>query len=111
MVIVMAVPADGAIKITRMLYFLPPMARGRGKAMIAAFAVEYYRYNGQSEEPLSRLASARLLVRSFCLWADQSAGMSRGLEQHNLQIPTLEAVVRILPYFCFWKMGQTALTD
>jgi hypothetical protein len=27
------------------------------------------------------------------------------------QMPTPEAVVRILPYFCFWKIGQTALMD
>jgi hypothetical protein len=27
----------------------------------------------------------------------------------NLQMPTAEAVVTILPYFCFWNTGQTAL--
>lgn len=41
MVIVMAVPADGAIEFARILYFLPSIARVRVKPMIAAFAVEY----------------------------------------------------------------------
>jgi hypothetical protein len=78
MVIVMAVPADGAIELARMLYFLPSMARVRVKPMMAAFAVEYCRHNGQSEEPLSRSTGAHLLDRSFRLRADQSAGMSKG---------------------------------
>ena len=49
MVIVMAVPADGAIELAKMLYFLPSIARVRVKPMIAAFAVEYWRCNGQSD--------------------------------------------------------------
>lgn len=53
MVIVMAVPADGAIELARMLYFLPSIARVRVKPMMAAFAVEYYRKNSQPEEQLS----------------------------------------------------------
>ena len=41
MVIVMAVPADGAIELAKMLYLLPSTARARVKPMMAAFAVEY----------------------------------------------------------------------
>lgn len=41
MVIVMAVPADGAIELAKMLYFLPSIARVRVNPMMAAFAVEY----------------------------------------------------------------------
>lgn len=42
MVLVMAVPADGAITFARMLYFLPSRASVRVRPVIAAFAVEYY---------------------------------------------------------------------
>lgn len=41
MVIVMAVPADGAMVLARILYLLPSTARVRVKPMMAAFAVEY----------------------------------------------------------------------
>ena len=51
-VMVMAVPADGAIEFARMLYFRPSTARVRVKPMMAAFAVEYYRQNSQSEKSL-----------------------------------------------------------
>jgi hypothetical protein len=40
-VLVMAVPADGAITFTNMLYFLPSRASVRVRPAIAAFAVEY----------------------------------------------------------------------
>lgn len=111
MVIVMAVPADGAIELARMLYFLPSIARVRVRPMMAAFAVEYYRQNSQprnhSVDGLAHICLTKVSVfgrlnKLACL-GDQ--------KQHNLQIPTPEAVVRILPYFCFWKIGQTALTD
>lgn len=39
-----------------------------------------------------------------------SASMSDGVRDEVLQIPFGEAVVMILPYFCFWKYGQQALT-
>lgn len=41
MVLVMAVPADGAMTFDRILYFLPSRARVRVRPVIAAFAVEY----------------------------------------------------------------------
>ena len=41
-VAVMAVPADGAIALAKMLYFLPSMASVRVRPVMAAFAVEYY---------------------------------------------------------------------
>jgi hypothetical protein len=34
--------------------------------------------------------------------------LKRG-QEGDLQMPFGEAVVMILPYFCFWKMGQQAL--
>jgi hypothetical protein len=40
-VLVIAVPADGAMTFARMLYFLPSMARVLVKPVMAAFAVEY----------------------------------------------------------------------
>ena len=40
-VLVMAVPADGAMTFAKMLYFLPSRARVRVRPMMAAFAVEY----------------------------------------------------------------------
>jgi len=40
-VLVIAVPAEGAMVLARMPYFLPSMARVRVKPMIPAFAVEY----------------------------------------------------------------------
>jgi len=42
MVLVMAVPADGAITFINMLYFFPSRASVRVKPVIAAFAVEYW---------------------------------------------------------------------
>ena len=39
-VLVMAVPADGAMALAKMLYFFPSIARVRVKPMIAAFAVQ-----------------------------------------------------------------------
>ena len=39
--LVIAVPADGAITLARMLYFLPSIAKVRVKPVIAALAVEY----------------------------------------------------------------------
>jgi hypothetical protein len=45
MVLVMAVPADGAITFAKMLYFLPSRASVRVRPVIAAFAVEYYANN------------------------------------------------------------------
>lgn len=47
-VIVIAVPADGAIALALMLYFAPSMPSARVKPMIAAFAVEYCN-NGECE--------------------------------------------------------------
>lgn len=41
MVIVIAVPADGAITLAKILYLRPSMAKERVKPMIAAFAAEY----------------------------------------------------------------------
>jgi hypothetical protein len=41
MVFVMAVPAEGAMTFTRILYFLPSMASVRARPVIAPFAVEY----------------------------------------------------------------------
>lgn len=41
MVIVIAVPADGAIALALMLYFAPSIPSARVKPMIAAFADEY----------------------------------------------------------------------
>jgi hypothetical protein len=41
MVMVMAVPADGAMTLARILYFLPSIASVRVNPIIAAFAVEY----------------------------------------------------------------------
>lgn len=43
MVLVMAVPAEGAIALARMLYFLPSIARVRVRPVIPAFAVEYWK--------------------------------------------------------------------
>ena len=40
-VIVMAVPADGAMALAKILYLRPSWARARVKPMMAAFAVEY----------------------------------------------------------------------
>ena len=40
-VIVMAVPADGAMTLARIPYFLPSIARDLVRPMIPAFAVEY----------------------------------------------------------------------
>jgi hypothetical protein len=42
MVLVMAVPADGAITFAKILYFLPSRASVRVRPVIAAFAVEYW---------------------------------------------------------------------
>lgn len=67
MVIVMAVPADGAIELASMLYFLPSIARVRVRPIIAAFAVEYYGQKTQSEEQLSCWADSHLLDQSFRL--------------------------------------------
>ena len=39
---VMAVPADGAITLARIPYFLPSIARDLVRPMIPAFAVEYW---------------------------------------------------------------------
>jgi hypothetical protein len=41
MVIVMAVPAEGAMTLAKILYFLPSRASVRVKPMMAALAVEY----------------------------------------------------------------------
>ena len=41
-VLVMAVPADGAMQFTRILYLFPSSASVRERPRIAAFAVEYY---------------------------------------------------------------------
>ena len=41
MVMVMAVPADGAIEFALMLYLAPSIARPRVKPMIPAFAAVY----------------------------------------------------------------------
>ena len=41
MVMVMAVPAEGAIELALMLYFAPSMASARVKPMIAALAAVY----------------------------------------------------------------------
>lgn len=41
MVLVMAVPAEGAMTLARMLYFLPSMASVRVRPVMPAFAVEY----------------------------------------------------------------------
>jgi hypothetical protein len=41
---VMAVPAEGAITLAKILYFLPSIARVRVRPVIPAFAVEYYIY-------------------------------------------------------------------
>jgi hypothetical protein len=41
-VIVIAVPADGAMTLAKMLYFLPSIASVRVRPMIADFAVEYF---------------------------------------------------------------------
>jgi hypothetical protein len=40
-VLVMAVPAEGAMTLLRILYFLPSIASVRVRPMIPAFAVEY----------------------------------------------------------------------
>lgn len=40
--LVIAVPAEGAMALARIPYFLPSMARVRVKPMIPAFAVEYW---------------------------------------------------------------------
>jgi len=40
-VLVMAVPAEGAMTLARILYFLPSIANDRVKPVIPAFAVEY----------------------------------------------------------------------
>lgn len=45
MVMVMAVPADGAMALARMLYLRPSWARARVKPMIAALAAEYLSEN------------------------------------------------------------------
>lgn len=42
MVAVMAVPAEGAMTLARMLYFLPSIANVLVKPIMPAFAVEYY---------------------------------------------------------------------
>lgn len=42
MVLVMAVPAEGAIVLARMLYFLPSKPSVLVRPIIPAFAVEYY---------------------------------------------------------------------
>jgi hypothetical protein len=42
MVMVMAVPADGAMTFAKILYFLPSIASVRVRPTMAAFAVEYY---------------------------------------------------------------------
>lgn len=70
MVIVMAVPADGAIELARMLYFLPSIARVRVKPMIAAFAVAYYRQNGQSDET-TEASNQHLFDQNFRLRTGQ----------------------------------------
>ena len=66
-VIVMAVPAEGAMELARMLYFLPSIARVRVNPMIAAFAVEYCRKNRQSERSLGSWSGSRLLDQNFRL--------------------------------------------
>jgi len=42
-VLVIAVPADGAMTLARMLYFFPSMERVRVRPVMAALAVEYYK--------------------------------------------------------------------
>ena len=48
-IIVMAVPTDGAMGLPSMLSFLPSIVRVRVKPMMAAFAVEYRGCNVQSD--------------------------------------------------------------
>jgi hypothetical protein len=42
MVLVMAVPADGAMTLAMILYFAPSIESVRVRPIIAAFAVEYW---------------------------------------------------------------------
>ena len=106
-VLLIAVPATGAMTLTRMLYFFPSKASVFVRPMIPALAVEYCNsllllswgptlkmkpYISLTKVPIYKRASKR-------------KEQGRDVDIHK---PTCEEVVTMRPYFCLWKTGHAA---
>lgn len=108
--LVIAVPAIGAMALAKMLYFLPSMASVRVRPMIPALAVQYWKaVSFAMRYHILGFTDVGLSEVTVCRRSLSTNASSRRIIRANAQIPTWEAVVTIRPNFCFWNTGHTAL--
>lgn len=105
MVLLIAVPASGAMALAMMLYFFPSIASVLVRPMIAAFAVEYCNSLLLSYSSNLKM-TAYISLTKISIYKRESKKKQR--READIHMPTCEEVVTMRPYFCFWKIGHTA---